>query len=152
MIDVQAQHDLGVTDFRERCKRCRKETLDSLQDERSMDEKRADGQTEAAEDRETTIDPEPVEPDPCTVCGKPADRKIALDVCRSDYGMLSEMKANGDVLMDQAEGPQGPPESPPEPAGETGEAAEALAAATGIDPREAQAVVSQVQEEASDRT
>jgi rubrerythrin len=151
MIDVQQQHDLGVTDFRERCKRCRKETIDALQDQRTIDEKRADGQSKAAEDRETTVDPEPVQADPCTVCGQEADRKIALDVCREDYGMLSEMKANGEVLMAQAEGPAGPPESPPETAGGAGEAAEALAKATGIDPGQAQAVVDQVNEEAKKR-
>jgi ParB-like chromosome segregation protein Spo0J len=151
MIDVQAQHDLGVSDFRQRCQRCRKETLDSLQDQRTIDEKRADGQTDTADDQADHVPPEPTQPDPCTVCGQPADRKIALDVCREDYGMLSEMKANGDVLMAQAKGPGGPPDSPPKKASGAGDAAEALAEATGIDPRQAQTVVDQVQEEAEKR-
>lgn len=149
MIDVQAQHDLGVTDFRARCKRCRKETIDQLQDQRTLDERQADGQAKAAEDRQTPIEPEPADPDPCQICGSPADRKIAVDVCREDYGMLSEMKANGEVLMDQAGGSS----SPAEPQGSSGqeptEAAEALAAAAGISPDQAAQVVQQVQQEAS---
>jgi len=150
MIDVQAQHELGVSDFRERCQRCQKETLDQLADGRSQDEKRADGQTATAEDAETPIQPAEVEPDPCTVCGAPADRKIALDVCRDDYGMLSEMKANGDVLMENA-GPQpDPPASPNETAGAPSEAAEALAEAAGIGIDQAAMVVDQVQEEAAE--
>jgi hypothetical protein len=149
MIDVQAEHELPVGEFRKRTKRCRKETIDELRDQRTLEEKRADGQAEAAETEvRTGPGPEPPEQD-CMVCGSPADRKIALDVCREDYGMLSEMKANGEVLMAQAEG-----SSPPQAvtAGETDgseEAVEALAAAAGIAPEQARQVVDHVQQEAS---
>jgi len=41
MIDVQAQHDLQVGEFRDRCKRCQQETLDQLRDGRTLDERQA---------------------------------------------------------------------------------------------------------------
>jgi len=151
MIDVQGKHDLGVADFRQRCKRCRKETVDQLQDQRTIDEKQADGQAAAAEDRETTIDPEPVDPDPCQICGADADRKIAIDVCREDYGMISEMKANGEVLMAQSDTGGTPPEAPASTGEVPAEAAQALAAAAGIEEDQAAQVVQQVQAEAQQR-
>lgn len=141
MVDVQADHDLSVTEFRERCKRCRKDTLDQLSDQRTLDEKRADGQTQAAEDRESTLPPEEISEDSCIVCGNPADRKIAVDVCRKDYGMLSDMKANDDVLMAQASSEPAGPASPPEPAGDVPEDLQQAAEAAGIDPKQAAAFV-----------
>jgi len=149
MIDVQAEHELPVGEFRKRTKRCRKETIDQLEDQRDLEEKRADGQADAAETEvRTGPGPEPPELD-CMVCGNEADRKIALDVCREDYGMLSEMKANGEVLMAQAEGSNAQPAVNAGANGGASDAAEALAAATGIDPRQAEQVVEQVQQEAS---
>jgi len=150
MIDVQAEHDLSVQEFRRRTKRCRKETIQGLRDQRDLDEKRADGQTETAETQVNT-GPGPKVPTPdCLVCGNEADRKIAVDVCREDYGMLSEMKANDEVLMAQADSSGPRPPANAEPSDSTGEAAEALANAAGIDPRQAQQVVEQVQQEAAE--
>lgn len=103
MIDVQAKHDLQVGEFRNRVKRCRKETLDKLKDRRSLEEKRADGQSAAADTEVRDHTPAEVPQEPCMVCGDDADRKIALDVCREDYGMLSELKANGTHLVANAE-------------------------------------------------
>jgi hypothetical protein len=151
MIDVQQEHELPVGEFRKRTKRCRKETIDQLQDRRDLEDKRADGQADAAETAvRTGPGPEPPEHD-CMVCGSPSDRKIALDVCREDYGMLSEMKANGEVLMAQAAGSSSPPAVNSGKNGGSSEAVEALAAATGIAPEQAQQVVEQVQQEAQQR-
>jgi hypothetical protein len=149
MIDVQGQHDLQVGEFRKRVKRCRKETLDQLQDQRSLDEKRADGQTAKA-DRDHT--PAEVEaPDPCLVCGgeRPNRRKIAVNVCREDYGMLSEMQANGDVLMAQAEAPSQPAEVPADGDGGPQDLTAALAAELGIPEEQAGQVLGELQQQAT---
>jgi len=49
MVDVQAKHDLTLAEFKKRLGRCRKETIDSLRDQRSLEDKRADGQADRAE-------------------------------------------------------------------------------------------------------
>lgn len=106
MVQVQAEHDVSVSDFRQRCKRKKKETVDGLKDQRSQAEKQAEGQTATAERDHTPADVE--EPDPCLVCGgdRRMDRKIALPVCNEDYGMLSEMRANGGTLIANGETPE----------------------------------------------
>lgn len=103
MVDVQQQHDLQVGDFRDRCQRKKKETIDQLQDQRSPEQKQADGQRKAADSQHT--DPDEARPDPCSICGgeRPNRRRYALNVCESDYGMLSELEANGNTLVANAE-------------------------------------------------
>lgn len=99
MIDVQAEHDLQVKDFRDRCKRCQKESFDQLRDNRSQSEKLADGQAQSAERQHTGQEPDA--PEPCSCCGgdRPNRRKFALQVCHQCYGMLSETEANGEQLV-----------------------------------------------------
>ena len=148
MIDVQDNHQLPVSDFRTRVKRCRKETLDQLKDQRTLDEKRADGQSAKAETEHSHSLATDPDPEPCLICGQDADRKIAVDVCRSDYGMLSDMKANDDVLMAQADSQPATGPDTPAADGTDSAAAQALADAAGISPEQAQQVVAQVQREA----
>jgi hypothetical protein len=148
MIDVQAEHDLAVGEFRKRCKRCQKETLDQLQDQRTLEEKQADGASRKADQEQSSIPPAEVEQETCDICGNPADRKIALDVCREDYGMISDLQASDDVLMAQAETAEPSPPDTPDTTADASQAADALAQAAGIDPRQAQQVVDQVQQEA----
>lgn len=99
MVDVQAQHDLQVSDFRQRCKRCQKESYDQLSSDSTTTDPRGEGQARAAE-REAT-GPEPEAPPECTCCGsaRPNRRKYALEVCHECYGMLSSAEANDEVLM-----------------------------------------------------
>lgn len=103
MIDVQGQHDLGVGEFRERCKRCRKETLDQLSDGRDAVEKQTDGMNQAADRKETPPPDEVLEP--CMVCGsdRPMNRRKSIPVCAEDYGMLADMESRGDVLLANAD-------------------------------------------------
>jgi ParB-like chromosome segregation protein Spo0J len=99
MVDVQAEHDLQVSDFRQRCQRCQKETWDQLQSSSSLDEKQAEGATRQAERADSG--PEPEAPPECTCCGgdRPNRRKYALQVCHQCYGMLSSAEANDEQLM-----------------------------------------------------
>lgn len=149
MIDVQAEHDLQVGEFRDRCRRKKKETIDQLADQRNIDEKRDDGQASRADQKADLGLPAEQEPNPCMVCGQDAATKIALDVCRSDYGMLSEMKANDEVLMAQADSDGTPQLDAPDDADPSHRAAQALAAATDIHPDQALEVVQQVRQEAA---
>jgi len=151
MIDVAAKHEPTVSDFQQRSKRKKKDTIDQLQDQRSAEQKQADGQTRSAEQAHTPA--EPPDPEPCLICGseRPNRRKYALPVCGEDYGMLSEAEANGEPLLSQA---PAEPNSPPQPEHgheEVSEAAEALAQASGIDMKEAQAVVQKVSQDAEAR-
>jgi ParB/RepB/Spo0J family partition protein len=149
MIDVQAEHDLQVGEFRKRCRRKKKETIDQLADQRNIDEKRDDGQAARADSHADLGLPADQEPDPCIVCGQDAGPKIALDVCREDYGMLSEMKANGEVLMAQADS-DGPRQlDPTDDVDPSHRAAKALAAAADIHPDQALEVVEQLRQEAA---
>jgi len=109
MIDVQQRRDLPVTEFQKRAKRCQNESIRDLEDGRSQEEKQADGQSEAAQQQHTPHEPEPN--NPCTVCSgdRPNDRRFALEVCHSCYGMLSEMEANGET-MNLSESDREPPE------------------------------------------
>jgi ParB/RepB/Spo0J family partition protein len=99
MVGVQLDKNLTAQDLRERSQRRHKEVVDELKDDRSLDEKRADGQRRKAEQEHTSVVEE--EPDPCMVCGgdRPHRRKFALDVCEEDYGMLTDMAAQGDQLL-----------------------------------------------------
>jgi hypothetical protein len=115
MIDVQGQHDLQVGDFRQRVKRCQSETLDEIRDDRTHQERQADAETSAAEREVDHYQQGDHNQMTCMVCGQEGDRKIALDVCQDDYGMLSSMKANDEVLMAQAETQETPTESPEAP-------------------------------------
>lgn len=118
MVDVQQRHECTVTDYRQRVKRCRKETLDGLEDQRSMAQKQADAQTEDAERTHDHYAESDHAQMTCLVCGTNADRKYAIPVCEQDYGMLADMEAQGDVLMAQAEVPENPPDPPaPSPEG-----------------------------------
>jgi hypothetical protein len=147
MIDVQGQHDLQVGDFRQRVKRCQSETLDEIRDNRTRREKQADGETSTAEREVDHYEQGDHNQMTCMVCGDAGDRKIALDVCQDDYGMLSSMKANDEVLMAQADTQTVPSETPEAPAEGDNDPAEALAAATGISTEEAQQVIQEVRKQ-----
>jgi hypothetical protein len=132
MVDVQAEHDLSVTEFRKRCSRRLKERKQELSDRRTHGEKIADGHTEQAEQAERDHTPTATPERVCLVCGDSADRKIAIDVCNSDYGMLSDMQARGELLLEQAESPETPPQTPADAAGGDSELLDALADELGI--------------------
>jgi ParB-like chromosome segregation protein Spo0J len=132
MVDVQAEHDLSVTEFRKRCSRRLKERKQELSDRRSHEDKIADGHTEQAEQAERSHTPTETPQRVCLVCGDEADRKIAIDVCNSDYGMLSDMQARGELLLEQAEAPDSPPDSPADAAGSDSDLLDALANELGI--------------------
>jgi ParB/RepB/Spo0J family partition protein len=149
MIDVQAEHDLQVGEFRKRCTRKKKETVDQLSDQRSIDEKRDDGQASRATQEASLGQPADQEPEPCMVCGQDAATKIALDVCREDYGMLSDMKANDDPLMTQTDSPGTPDLDPPDNTTPAEKAAQSLTKAANIPPDQALQLIEQVQQDAA---
>jgi len=148
MIDVQGQHDLQVGEFRKRVKRCQRETINEIQDDRNHQERQADGETKRAEGQVDAYQQGDHNHMTCMICGQDADRKIALDVCQDDYGMLSSMKANEEVLMAQAESQSSPSSGGQPPASEDTDPAKALAAATGITPDQAQEVIEEVRSQA----
>jgi hypothetical protein len=148
MIDVQQQHDLQAGEFRKRCKRCAKETREQLSDKRSLEERTADGQQQAAEREVRNSTPADTPDRYCRVCGDPADRKIALDVCDSDYGMLSDMAARGEQLLEQADSPETPPESPQQPDSDTQQAVDAVSQALDLPPEQASAALQAIATEA----
>jgi hypothetical protein len=88
-----------VSDCRQRCQRCQKETWDQLQSSSTLEEQQAEGATQAADRQDTG--PEPEAPPECTCCGgdRPNRRKYALQVCHQCYGMLSSAEANDEQLM-----------------------------------------------------
>jgi len=149
MIDVQAEHGLGVSDFRDRCTRCAKETLDQLRDQRSREEKQADGETRAAEREASSHTPTETPDHTCLMCGAPADRKIAVDVCREDYGLLSELKAAGETLPEDSGAMASSPSDSEGPATQPQDAVQALAAVTDISPKAAREVIHEVQQQAA---
>jgi hypothetical protein len=53
-------------------------------------------------------------------------------VCDSDYGMLSDMAARGEQLLEQADSPETPPESPQQPENSTHDAIGAIADALDL--------------------
>jgi len=148
MIDVQQKHNLQTGEFRKRCNRCVKESLDQLADDRDAADKQAEGQAKRAEQAATPQSGP--DPDPCMVCGseRPRDRRFAVPVCEQDYGMLSDMRAAGDVLLASGDIASEDSGDAPEPQADPQSAAEALAAVAGIPPEQAAQVVQQVQEQA----
>jgi ParB/RepB/Spo0J family partition protein len=149
MIDVQAEHNLQVGEFRKRCTRKKKETVDQLSDQRSIDEKRDDGQASRATTKASLGTPADQEPEPCMVCGQDAATKIALDVCRNDYGLLSDMKANNEPLMTQANPSETPQLDPPDDTTPTEKAAQGLAQTANIPPDQALKLIKQIQQDAA---
>lgn len=149
MVDVQDRHDLQVGEFRNRVKRCRQETLDELRDGRSQTEKQADGATQAAEQRERASTPRDPPEDTCMVCGDPADRKIAVDVCREDYGTLSSMRANDELLTNHPDPAAIDPNTPGDLNGTFEEAAQVLSKTIGISPEESLRVVKELDSQAA---
>jgi hypothetical protein len=147
MIDVQQEHELTATEFRKRCKRCMKESLQELSDARTRDEKQADGHQQAAEQRARSGKPTETPDRYCRVCGDPADRKIALDVCREDYGMLSDMKAQGETLLEQRESPEPTPSAPDTDSTSEDEAVHAISEALGLPPEQASAALHAIAEQ-----
>jgi len=152
MIDVQGEHDLAAGEFRKRCKRCVKETRQGLEDSRSHQERTADGQQSAAEQAAATGAPTETPDRYCRVCGDPADRKIALDVCNSDYGMLSDMKARGEQLLEQADSPETPPQSPDSTDSDTQAAVDAVSQALDLPPEQASAALQAIAAETAQDT
>jgi len=147
MVDVQAEHDLKVGDFRQRCKRMKKQTIDQLEDQRTHEEKTAAGQARQADRDHSPAELE--DPDPCLICGgdRPNRRKFAINVCREDYGMLSDMEANGEVLLAQAK----TQDTQPQPATEAAEAApvgleEMIQAELGVGPEDAERAADQLRQ------
>jgi len=144
MVDVQGKRELAVSDFRDRCRRCQKETLDSLKDDRSLDQKQDDGATQSAEEAVRDHTPREEETEQCLVCGSEATRKFALPVCREDYGMLSDKQARGEPLISSE--PQGstPPDHPPDPSSHSEDAVQALVEDKGLSPDQARTVLDQL--------
>jgi hypothetical protein len=99
MVEVQAERDLAVSEFRERITRLQKQTCEQLRDQRDGADKRADGQAARASGAETPQAGKPVED--CTVCGssRQRERRKAVQVCDSCHGLLSEHEQHGDTLL-----------------------------------------------------
>ena len=144
MVDVQQRHDLQVGDFRQRCQRCRKESLDQLKDKRSLAEKQADGQTQSA-DRQHTTHQDPQIPD-CTCCGseRNVERRYAVHVCPECYGMLSDVEANEETLMTTEKVPMSGPVDGKEADVSPERAAEIVCEATGLDDVQPQALLEEL--------
>jgi ParB-like chromosome segregation protein Spo0J len=151
MIDVQEQHELTATEFRKRCQRCMQESLQELSDSRTQQEKQADGQQQAAEQRARSGKPTQPPQEYCRVCGDESDRKIALNVCRSDYGMLSDMKAQGETLLEQRESPEPAPSSPRSDSGSEDQAVAAISDALDLPEEQAHAALSAIAEQAHEQ-
>jgi len=147
MIDVQGQHDLAVGEFRKRVSRRISEHLDSLRDQRTHEEKTADGQTARAERAAGSGEPAEIPEHTCLVCGDTADRKIALNVCTEDYGMLSDMQARGETLMSQAPAADEPAGSPREPDSTSAPAAQAIADELGLPPEQAREALHAIEQQ-----
>lgn len=144
MVDVQQRHDLQVGDFRTRCQRCRKESLDQLKDGRSLEEKQADGQSRSA-DRQHTDHQDPQIPD-CTACGseRNVERRYAMHVCPECYGMLSDVEANEETLMQTEKVPMSGPVDGQDSETSPLEAAEIVCEAAGLDDIEPQALLEEL--------
>jgi hypothetical protein len=150
MIDVQGEHELTATEFRKRCKRCMKESLQELSNDRTQAEKQADGHQQAAEQRARSGKPTETPDRYCRVCGDPADRKIALNVCREDYGMLSDMKAQGETLLEQRESPEPAPSPPDSDSTSEDDAVHAISEALGLPEEQAHAALSAIAQQADE--
>lgn len=148
MVNVQERHQLTVSEFRDRCKRKKKETLDDLRSSKDAAEKQAEGRADRATKREKT--PTTPDLDPCVVCGadRDNDHRIAVPVCEQDYGLLSEARANADPLMDNSPSPAGPTDSPDDQATAKQRAVQALTEATGAPQEEVAGVVEELLTEA----
>jgi ParB-like chromosome segregation protein Spo0J len=147
MIRQVEEYEPRVGDFRERATRKKRETLNELKDQRTREEKQADGQTQAAEQRANAHQPAEVPDEICLVCGDTADRKKAVDVCQEDYGVLSEAEANGEPLLQQSGQQSSPPQSPEGGTDALTEAAQALSKAAGVPLEDAKGVVEKVQQQ-----
>lgn len=147
MIRQVEEYEPRVGDFRERATRKKRETLNELKDQRSREEKQADGQTQAAEQRANAHQPAEIPDEVCLVCGDTADRKKAVDVCQEDYGVLSEAEANGEPLLQQSGQQSSPPQRPEGGTDGLTEAAQALSEAAGVPLEDAKGVVEKVQQQ-----
>jgi hypothetical protein len=98
MIQVQADKDLQPAEYKTRCQRLRKQTCDELADGRDWQQKQADGATEAAEAEADQGLPDPFDGQDCIVCGSEPDRKVAVPVCGSHYGLVTDMRDRGESL------------------------------------------------------
>lgn len=144
MIDVQGKHDLAVGEFRKRCKRCKAETLEQLRDGRSHQEKTDDGTTQRSEQRATTGQPAETPDRTCDICGNKAERRIAIDVCREDYGSVSDLQAQGETLVGNGDGGGGLELGDGSGGADRAAVADALAQLCGISPNEADALINEV--------
>lgn len=149
MIRVQTDQDLQPAEFQTRCQRLRKQTCDELADGRDWGEKQADGATQAAEAEAERGLPDPFDGQDCMVCGQDPDRKVAVPVCGSHYGLMTDMRNRGESLTQvtraQADLPADP--DPPDRDPET-KAVEGLQELFGFQEQEARAVLDRIDQAA----
>jgi ParB/RepB/Spo0J family partition protein len=106
------QYDRSVTMTRETAKNTAKAWKRNQQDERSKEEREADGQARRAERQaKQEVARQEDRPD-CVLCGAPGKTTIALPVCKEDYGLLTRKKETGEPLLGEVAAEESPEPSP----------------------------------------
>jgi ParB/RepB/Spo0J family partition protein len=106
------QYDRSVTMTRETAKNTVKAWKRNQQDDRTKEEREADGQARRAERKaKQEVDRQEDRPD-CVLCGAAGDTTIALPVCREDYGLLTRKKETGEPLLGEVATDESSPTSP----------------------------------------
>jgi len=102
------QYDRSVTMTRETAKNTAKAWKRNRQDDRSKEEREAEGQARRAERQaKQEVARQEDRPD-CVLCGAPGKTTIALPVCKEDYGLLTRKKETGEPLLGEVAAEESP--------------------------------------------
>jgi ParB/RepB/Spo0J family partition protein len=106
------QYDRSVTMTRETAKNTAKAWKRNQQDDRSKEEREADGQARRAERQaKQEVARQEDRPD-CVLCGAAGKTTIALPVCKEDYGLLTRKKETGEPLLGEVAAEESPEPAP----------------------------------------
>ncbi len=103
------EFERSVTMLRQTAKNTVKGWKRQQADERTQEQKQQDGTAKRAEREAKKAAAEAEQQERCKLCGEPGGHRIAISVCKEDYGLLTRIKESGGALLasdsDQDESP-----------------------------------------------
>jgi len=99
VLEDALQYDRSVTMTRETAKNTVKAWKRNQRDERTKEEREADGKADRAEREARKEVANQEDARPCLLCGAKAETTIALPVCKEDYGLLTRKKETEEPLL-----------------------------------------------------
>jgi len=112
MLDRIVEYEMSVSRAREHIEEAKREFEQEQKQGEDEVEEPAEVQEQKAEARARKRVERAKEQRTCTVCGEQADRKVALDVCAEDYGLIKKLEETDQALIQQAAEGQGQDHGP----------------------------------------